>query len=84
MSSTAFAVTCSIIGAVLFALLVTITFRTTLGRIIAYLACAVVAVAPLFGRYAVIMFAVAGLVMIVAVVVGRRVLSRQEHRDMDS
>lgn len=84
MSDTAFALTFSIIAAVLFACLVTITFRTTAGRLIAYLACVTVAVAPLFGRHVVIVFAVAGLIMITAVVVGRRVLSRQEQRDVDS
>lgn len=84
MSDTAFAVMFSIIAAVLFACLVTITFHSTAGRLIAYLACVIVAVAPFFGRHVVIVLAVAGLIMITAVVVGRRALSRQEQHVRDS
>ena len=68
----------AIISALLLAALVTITFRTTVGKIIAYVACAISAVAPLFERYVVMVYAVAGLVMAAAVVIGRRVWARRE------
>ena len=77
MSNTAFALTCSVIAAVLGACLVTIAFRDRTARLIAYLSCLVEAAAPLFGRYVVVAFAVAGLIAAVAVAVGRRTRSRQ-------
>jgi hypothetical protein len=68
----------AIISALLLAALVTITFRTTVGKLIAYVACAISAVAPLFEQYVVMAYAVAGLVMAAAVVIGRRVWARRE------
>lgn len=78
MSNIALALTCSIIAAVLGAFLITITFRDKIARFIAYLSCVIEAVAPLFGRYVVLAFGVAGLIAAVAVAVGRRTWSGQK------
>ena len=62
----------AIVAAVCFAAIVTITFRSRTGRLIAYCSCLILAVAPLFGERAVFALGIAALLMAMAVVIGRR------------
>ena len=68
---------CALIGAVLIAGVVAMTQRSRTAKLVGYLACVILAVAPFTGPYAPIAFGAFVIVLATAALIGHREWSRR-------